>query len=218
MEMGSSRERRCWSCGAHILDTTARRSFGRCRPCAKKGWYGRLWEVLTGTGRSVPSRRLVADDISSTDAGLVRQLIDRSGENLINRLFGAEAPFFWVDWREEDDAIASYCSVAAGCECVRAEWRGDDLYMVGHSGSRRVPLTYSIADRHITLLAINEVIAPVYEIRYVCASGGGDTAGLVVLATSEWTSLEQQYGTSAVDRAFRRLRARPNIFTEPMCP
>lgn len=41
---------RCWSCGAQVLTTTARRNFGRCRPCAKKGWYGRLWEILTGTG------------------------------------------------------------------------------------------------------------------------------------------------------------------------
>jgi hypothetical protein len=52
--MNVESKRRCWSCGAKILVATARRNLGRCRPCAKKGWYGRLWEIITRTS-SVPT-------------------------------------------------------------------------------------------------------------------------------------------------------------------
>jgi hypothetical protein len=58
------KRRRCWSCGASVLHETARRNSGRCRPCAKKGWYGRLWEIVTGTVRR---RREVLDPTYVSD-------------------------------------------------------------------------------------------------------------------------------------------------------
>lgn len=148
---------------------------------------------------------------------LVRQLIEWP-ENEEWSLPEEEPPFFFVDWREEDASIAEYCSNAAGHECVVSDWRGDDLYVVSDRLSRRVPLTSSVEDRHITLLTINEVIAPHHEIRYVWASHGADTAALVVLTPSEWQSLIQRYGESAVNRAFPRLQERPNIFTDSLRP
>ena len=100
----SESRRRCWSCGAKVLPSTASRNFGRCRPCAKKGWYGRLWEIITGTSRQ---RRPIilgpAADAFRKALGLPSSP-DRSLSALFSDLdtsHGAAS----IDWRSAPDEV-----------------------------------------------------------------------------------------------------------------
>ncbi len=145
-----------------------------------------------------------------------RDLIARPKE--ARDVFEPDLPFFWVDWREDDAEIIKYCTEIVGADRVRAEEDESDLFVTGNGKRLRVPLTESSDDRHITLLSVNQVLAPDHEIRYVWASHGSDTACLLLLASSEWDMLEAEYGSKRVDVAFLRLRGRPNIFTDSMFP
>jgi hypothetical protein len=133
-------------------------------------------------------------------------------------VWDADEPFFFVDRREDDADIIDTCGVIVGEERLKSERDGDRLNIV--SGGRRipVPLTDSPDDPHITLLAINRALAPDYEVRYVWASHGSDTAGLLVLASAEWQALEAEFGAAGVDKVFLRLGERPNIFTGSLDP
>jgi hypothetical protein len=100
------KQRRCWSCGAQILPATARRNLGRCRPCAKKGWYGRLWEIVTGTG---PNRRRPQRSPHVSD---LRKALGLPPTNILSLdgLFSdleREHIAARVDWRSEPEEILS---------------------------------------------------------------------------------------------------------------
>ena len=103
--MATDAERRCWSCGAHILQATAERNFGRCRPCAKKGWYGRLWEVLTGTGRRSPPKP--SKHVNNLRAALGLEPSDTpTVERFLADVQRASIAVV-IDWRSEPDEILS---------------------------------------------------------------------------------------------------------------
>ena len=78
----------------------------------------------------------------------------------------------------------------------------------------KVPLTYSLADRHITLWALNHLLAPDYEVRFCVDSNGADTLAFLPLPAVEWGRLEQEFGADAVARRFYRIKGRPNLFTD----
>jgi hypothetical protein len=145
---------------------------------------------------------------------LVRRLISGPSEADLDKLFRSGDPFFWVDWREEDEKIVEYCGSILGSGSLSCRWHDDDLIVV--RGSRSVPaqLTESEEDRHLTLLAINQALEPDYEVRYAWASHGSDTAGLLLLSSAEWNTLEREFGFEQVENAFMKLRTRPNIFTD----
>lgn len=150
---------------------------------------------------------------------LARELIS-SGTNKANvsALIDAGPPFIWVDWREDDVEIVSECESIVGADLLHAEWEDDKLYLIAKGRCVEVPLTHTHQDRHITLLSINKFLKPEYEIRYVWASHGGDTAGILLLKSADWQLLEDEFGVSRVDFAFLRLRDRPNIFTDSLHP
>lgn len=124
--------------------------------------------------------------------------------------------FFFVDWREEEQNIPGYCDALLGPGLVAASWRGDDLVFSCADRSTVVPLTHSPADRHIALLSLNEVLSPLFEIRYVWASHGADSAALLPLAAHDWQSLLSEYGATALDMAFLKLQQAPNLFTDAL--
>ncbi len=72
---------------------------------------------------------------------------------------------FAVDWREADDDIVRYCESLLGTGRLSAEWVAGDLFVIFGSKRVRVPLMQSPADRHITLLTLNEALSPEFEAR-----------------------------------------------------
>jgi len=120
---------------------------------------------------------------------------------------------FAVDWREEDQYLVRYCESVLQTGRLAAEWAGTDLFVTFGTKRVRVPLTESPADRHITLLAMNEALSPEYEVRMLYASVGCDAGIFVPLSSDGWSLLEEE-ACEVVSRRFHKLTIRPNTYTE----
>jgi hypothetical protein len=155
------------------------------------------------------------------DIQRVQAVLESPTEHAVRALLDDASTVFWVDWRQEDETIADACEVVLGTGRLSGELaetdtnEGYEIY-IRYGGRRvRVPLTYSGADRHVTLCALNEALAPDYEVRFCIDSNGGDTLAFLPLPTAQWAELEQRYG-AAVGKRFHRIAARPNLFTDPL--
>jgi hypothetical protein len=155
------------------------------------------------------------------DIQRVKAALDSPTGEAIGELLGDESTAFWVDWGQEDETIADACEdvLLTGClsgELVEVDTNeGVEVYI--QYGDRRVhvPLTYRVADRHITLCVLNDVLAPDYEVRFCIDSKGGDTLAFLQLTVGQWAELERQYGGKVGER-FYRIEARPSLFTDPL--
>jgi hypothetical protein len=132
-----------------------------------------------------------------------------------------DATVFWIDWRQEDETIAESCELVLRTGRLSGELvevdsdAGYEVYL--QYGDRRiqVPLSYSAGDRHITLCALNRLLAPEYEVRFCIDSKESDTLAFLPLASVQWAEFEQRYG-EAVGRRFYQYADRPNLFTDSL--
>lgn len=147
---------------------------------------------------------------------LIEKLIAEPSEETTSLLFEGDDQIFWVDWREDDSALTEYCESIIQTNKLSSVWEDDKLIIRYGDKSQVAPLTISGADRHITMVAINDILVPDYEIRMAWDSDGGDTLGFTILPTSEWSRLESQYGKDLVDKAFLQLKPRLNVFTDSL--
>ena len=147
---------------------------------------------------------------------LIEKLISEPTEETIELLFEDDTEVFWVDWKEDDSALTDYCESIANSKNLSSYWEGDKLMIKFGDASKEVPLTQSGADRHVTLMTINEILASSYEIRMVWDSDGGDTLAFTILPTEKWTNLESLYGADQVDKAFLKLSTNLNTFTDSL--
>src|SRR5690606_27078091 len=99
---------------------------------------------------------------------------------------------------------------------LSSQFEDEKLFIKFGTQIEEVPLTISEADRHITLLALNEILNPHYEIRMAWASDGGDTLAFAPLSCEEWDALELEFGVPSVSKAFLKLSPYPNVFTDPL--
>jgi hypothetical protein len=150
----------------------------------------------------------------------VEQLLTNESEEAIEALLADQDSVFLVDWREEDDAIVGYCEdilqtgdLAAEVVEVDAD-PGFEMY-ISHRGRRvKVPLVVGHEDRHITIHTLNQLLKPAFEIRVCVDSNGSDTLAFLPLSGADWSALEARFGEK-VGRRFRKVEARPNLFTDP---
>lgn len=149
---------------------------------------------------------------------LVEQLIAEPSEQTVMRLLDdeSEQEVFWVDWREDDGELAGYCETIIKTGSLSSKWEQDQLILSYKGKTTKVPLTYSGADRHITLIAINEILTPDFQIRFVWDSDGSDTLAFAILPSSRWAALEAQYGQETVAKAFLALTPELNTFDDPL--
>lgn len=63
-----------------------------------------------------------------------------------------------------------------------------------------------------TIIALNEILQPDYEIRMWLESIGSDTLGFVFLRPGEWSALEQQFGLENVKEYFMSIAPDTKIF------
>ena|SRR5437870_237142 len=152
---------------------------------------------------------------------VITAALESPSKETIRALFDDDDTIFWVDWREDEADIVSYCETVLRTGSLTAEWaraatsRGSALF-ISYSGRRiRAPLRNGYEDRHIALCALNQVLAPDYEVRFCIDSNGSDTLAFLPLPSARWAELEQRYGP-AVSRHFYRLAEHPNIFTDPL--
>lgn len=138
----------------------------------------------------------------------------RSDEDAaFDTLLADEDCCFAVDWREEDADIVRSCESVLQTGQLLAEWVDADLFVTFGTKRVRVPLTESAADRHITLLALNEALSPEFEVRMLYASVGDDTGVFAALRSDAWSVLERE-ASEVVSRRFHRLTSRLNTFTD----
>ncbi len=147
----------------------------------------------------------------------IRSLIEDPGTDAaFEALCEDDASSFAVDWREDDRDILRDCEGVLKTGMLSADMEDDQLFIQYGQKRVQVPLTYSVADRHITLVALNEVLHPDFEVRHVVASYGSDTLAFVPLPAADWLALEQQYGLAKVRAAFGTIHKSPDLFTYPI--
>lgn len=152
---------------------------------------------------------------------LITRVLEAPTAQAIQALLDDEGTVFWIDWRAEDESIVWSCeaiiktgSLAAELIDVETE-DGYEFYIRYKDRRVKVPLTFSLRDRHITLCALNAALLPDYEVRFCVDSNGSDTLGFLPLPAGEWGELEKGYG-EAVKQRFYKLAARPNVFTDAL--
>lgn len=155
------------------------------------------------------------------NADLLAAVIESPTEDNIVALLDDDETVFWVDWREEDDAIVDYCEEILhtgqlATETIDSDNEAGFDFFISYKGNRvRVPLVIGPEDRHITIVALNEILQPDYEIRFCIDSHGSDTLGFIPLACDTWNELESRYG-DALSKRFYRIQKSPNLFTESL--
>lgn len=149
----------------------------------------------------------------------VEELMDSPSDDAVHALLSDRYSIFWIDWREEDDLIAEACENVLRTGTLYATLidtetdPGFDLIISYKGRQMRVPLMYGRADRHITIHALNELLAPDFEIRVCVDSKGKDSLAFLPLESNDWKDLESRFG-SRVQERFRRIQDAPNFFTD----
>jgi len=145
---------------------------------------------------------------------LRQMVIDRDEVGLERAFFENECShFFAVDWRKDDADIVADCAEALELDSLTAEWRGEDLFIRFDGREMRVPLLMDVADRHITICTLNDVISPNFEVRFLVFSHGSDTGGFAALSIVDWRELEKA-NAAVVAENFIDPRKLPNLMTE----
>ncbi len=150
---------------------------------------------------------------------LIQLLITAPGTtstNLLNDNFEPKDNSFWVDWGEEEVYIVEACATALGKNNLVAELvRSESITLqIKYDGTLfNYPLDQSETAQHTTLVRLNEVLSPKYQIRYIWDSQGSDTAAMAVLSHDQWKELERVHGKENVERAFLQFTEKLNILS-----
>lgn len=147
---------------------------------------------------------------------LIEKLIISPGDETTKLLYEDGKEIFWVDWREDDSCIAEYCEYIINSGKLSSYWEEDRLFVKYGDNLNEVQLTHTESDRHITLLAINRILEPEFEIRLVWDADGGDTGAFAILHSTKWQEYEQKHGLDTVSKAFLKLTSDLNTFTDPL--
>jgi hypothetical protein len=152
---------------------------------------------------------------------LVIAVLEAPTSTTIQAMLDDGGTVFWVDWREEDDSIPGYCEDILQTGSLSGELmevdteQGYEIYVKYRDHRVKVPLTYSPADRHLTIYAINFMLRGEYEIRFCADSAGSDTLAFLPLSTKQWAELETRH-SGDVGKRFHKIAAKPNLFTDAL--
>ncbi|MFF2176429.1 hypothetical protein ACFVT8_08225 [Lysinibacillus sp. NPDC058147] len=125
--------------------------------------------------------------------------------------WGSEA-LVWVDWRDCDESIVEYFNEylleedKINVELVENDKpRCVDIFLIKYEVRKAIPYEEERTDRDTTLKAVQDFIAPKYQIRWYMDSLGGDTLAFCLLPTEIWLGLEGEYGEEKVTYYFAPL-------------
>ena len=102
----------------------------------------------------------------------------------------------WIDHREDDEDIAKNCESILKTGDLDSWWADDDtldLIIRFRGTHHRIVYPNDYADRDTTIIALNRIIQPDYELRYCTASDGGDTGAFLPATRAEWDKLEKRF-------------------------
>lgn len=124
---------------------------------------------------------------------------DSDGHNIV----------MWIDWREEDENIVTYCERILQTNQLSAETldaenkRGFDIIITYKNQKTIIPYKGAGADRDTTIKTLNKTIQTEFEIRLCKESLGSDTLCFLPLAKEQWSELEAKY-PGQVDEKFEK--------------
>ena len=104
-----------------------------------------------------------------------------------------------IDWREDDREIIQCCenNLKTGILSSKLEesnnMQGFTISISYADKSFIIPYQGTGADRNTTLLSLNEIIQPDYEIRFCNHSDGQDTLQFIPLPKEIWDQLDLKY-------------------------
>lgn len=102
----------------------------------------------------------------------------------------------WVDHRESDDDIVNMCERVLKTGELEGAFddQTPDLIITYRGVEHRIAYPNEFADRDTTMIGLNKLLQPEFELRYCNASDGNDTAAFLPLKRDEWKSLELRFG------------------------
>lgn len=147
----------------------------------------------------------------------MKQIIDKIDLFLKNpsvekESFWESEALVWIDWRDFDEEIVEYFNDylleedKIKFEIIENDKpRCVDIFLIKDEVKKAIPYKEEKTDRDTTLKAIQDFIAPTYQIRWYMDSLGGDTLAFCVLPIEEWLQLEKDYGEEKVTYYFAPL-------------
>lgn len=99
-----------------------------------------------------------------------------------------------IDWREYDSEIIVLLANMMPNETIEDVEETDEGLSFTYNGIKKdIKLSFSPADRYITIRGFNNIIKDKYEARILSESFYSDTHSLLILPNEIWKALEQQY-------------------------
>lgn len=122
---------------------------------------------------------------------------------------------FWVDWREYDDAVVDFIEdcLQTGTLAAKIEDRPNEELELFVSYKGKV-YQRIIVDLNDTIIWLNEILQPTYEIRFCKISKGSDTLAFVPLTSEQWQALQGRYGEELIAKHFEILTKESKFFNK----
>jgi hypothetical protein len=129
--------------------------------------------------------------------------------------FWDEEALTWVDWRDYDEDIIDYVNGKIGNLITvshqdNGKDYGDDIIISYKDQSLMIPYG-EVMDRDTTIIYVNELIKPDFEIRLFIENLGSDTLGFIILDRASWEKFEKQFNAD-VSRYFMPINKNSRIF------
>ncbi len=122
---------------------------------------------------------------------------------------------FYVDWREFDDAIVEYCEdrIKTGCFNATLDYNQEtdkNILNVNYKGENfQLEITDS---RDPSLIFINNLLAPEYEVRFCLITCPSDTLGFIILSSQQWQEIEKHIAKAELDKLFEPIDNNSKMF------
>ncbi|MCC9041972.1 hypothetical protein LNQ81_04555 [Myroides sp. M-43] len=121
----------------------------------------------------------------------------------------------WVDWREYDDAIVDYiekCLQTGHLNATIEDMPNDELQLKVQYDNK--VYTHLIVDRDDTIIWLNQILQPDYEIRFCKISDGSDTLAFLPLTREHWHQLETIYTLEQIEKHFEHINNESVFFNK----
>ncbi|MGL5275189.1 hypothetical protein [Myroides sp.] len=121
----------------------------------------------------------------------------------------------WVDWSDYDDAIVEYiekCLLTGHLTASIEDQPNDQLLLKVIYDSKEY--THIIVDRDDTIIWLNSILMPDYEIRFCKISDGSDTLAFLPLTREHWHQLETIYTLNKINSHFEAINSDSVFFNK----
>jgi hypothetical protein len=111
-------------------------------------------------------------------------------DRAFQKLMKDRTRIFWVTWSQPDETIVHACEAVLKTGALSAQRTGQLLAIHFRGRTEHIELTGEPEDRHATILALNKILAPTFEVRFVWESIGADAGAFLPLPCVAWHALE----------------------------